>query len=81
MLAGYHAASRATRSDWVPLVERSIRLAGVRLVQTMIEHGHGSEEDFRLAEGALMPWTLRFLAEARSFGLELAEAAEAEVQS
>ena len=74
MLEGYRAAARLALASWVPLLQRSVRLAGVRMVQTMIEQGHVSDEELSRAEAALIPWSVRFLTHAPAIGFWLANA-------
>jgi len=74
MLAGYRAASDFEIESWAWMLRRSVRLAGVRLVQTMIEQGHVSDDELQKAETRLMPWCVRFLTSAPAIAAELAHA-------
>jgi len=74
MLAGYRAASDFEIESWAWMLQRSVRLAGVRLVQTMIEQGHVSDDELQKAETRLMPWCVRFLTSAPAIAAELARA-------
>ena len=77
ILAGYRAAARPfPTSVWAEFVEQSVQLAGMRLVQSIIEHGHASSQDLQRAEAALLPSSLRFLLQSRAVGRGLARASE-----
>lgn len=82
ILAGYRAASRLAAPSWASLLESSVRLAGVRLIQTIIEHGHASGQDLHHAEAVLLPWAIRFLEGAHTLGVTLgAQAAQPAFQA
>ena len=75
-LRAYRTRSAITDASWPALVVRSVRLAGVRLVQTMVEYGHGSPGEFTAARDALIPWLAVLLDHPEPIGLDLAEAAQ-----
>jgi hypothetical protein len=60
ILAGYYTTARLTQPQWAALIQRSLRLAGVRLVQTIIEYDYAVGQQTASAEAALMPWTTWF---------------------
>ena len=74
--APYRARSAASEAAWPAFVVRCVRLAGVRLVQTIVEYGHGSPGDFVAARDALIPWLAVWLDHPEPIGLDLAEAAQ-----
>ncbi|MCC6262368.1 MAG: aminoglycoside phosphotransferase family protein [Bryobacterales bacterium] len=63
-LAAYHRAIRPTPQEWRGLLERSLRCAGIRLVQSVIEISHDSEPALFQAEQMLLPAIHAFLIEA-----------------
>ena len=73
VLAGYRDRANPEAGPWRELLRRSVRLAAVRLVQALVEHGHGSGDDLPSAEAALMPWVTDWLARAPAIGAALAE--------
>lgn len=66
-LSAYRAEIRPTPDVWLALLERSVRFAGIRLVQTVIEHGHGSGGGLFQAEYLLLPAIHAFLGRAPLF--------------
>lgn len=72
-LAGYRAAAGAR--DWQPLIERSVVLAGVRLVQTLVEHAHQGAGWLAATEPVLLPWAAALLAAPDAIVAELARGA------
>lgn len=76
VLAGYRERANLEAGPWRELLRRSVRLAAVRLVQALVEHGHGSGDTLPSAEAALMPWVASWLAGAPAIGAALAEDTE-----
>lgn len=76
LLGGYRDALQPEAAGWSALLERSIRLAGIRLVQTVIEYAHASPADAAQAERAFMPWSGWFLAHAQRATVALADAVD-----
>ena len=72
VLGGYWNVARPAEDAWRALMRRSARLAGIRLVQTVIEHGHESERELRSAEAVLAPWVMNMLDHASMIGDALA---------
>lgn len=62
--AAYHGAVRPAPQEWQSRMERSLRSAGIRLVQSVIEIGHDSEPALLQAEQMLLPAMHAFLFEA-----------------
>jgi aminoglycoside phosphotransferase (APT) family kinase protein len=77
-LRAYRASAMTDDASWPAFVIRSVRLAGVRLVQTMVEYGHGSDEEFAAAREALVPWLALWFDQPEAIGLDLAESARLE---
>ena len=69
-LGGYRV--EATPPGWLDLLERAVRLAGVRLVQSLVEYGHVSREFLAAQEPLLLPWAIHMLAGAPEMVSELA---------
>jgi len=61
LLAGYAAVAQSTSEEWTQLLTRSVRLAGVRLVQTILEHGHVSPAEIDTVATSLLPWSQQFM--------------------
>jgi aminoglycoside phosphotransferase (APT) family kinase protein len=57
ILSGYYVTARPPREVWAALMKRSLRLAGVRLVQTIIEYEYAFGRETAAVESALMPWS------------------------
>ncbi len=72
VVAGYHAVARPSEPAWRHLMTRSVRLSAIRLVQTIMEYGHESDDVLDQAAALLEPWTLFLLQDARRIGHELA---------
>ncbi|MFM7235955.1 MAG: phosphotransferase family protein [Cyanobium sp.] len=67
-MALFHTALRSYRlvhpsppPEWAGLLERSVRLAGIRLVQTVLEMGLFSEESMEQGLTLLLPWIRHLL--------------------
>lgn len=60
-LAGYRAVLPLPEREWAALLQRSVRLAGIRLVQTVLEMGFFSEESMQQGEALLVPWIRHLL--------------------
>jgi Ser/Thr protein kinase RdoA (MazF antagonist) len=71
LLAGYRESAGLSEAEWVQRLERSARLAGVRLLQTVLEMGHLSADDLAQGEAVLLPWTRYLLQQAQAFATEL----------
>jgi aminoglycoside phosphotransferase (APT) family kinase protein len=76
ILTGYRKSVSLDRSRWASLAERGVRMAGVRLVQTIIEYGYASSEDLGVAEAQLAPWMIFFLTQAPEVASRLTGATE-----
>lgn len=63
-LSAYLGEIRPMPDAWNALLGRSVLLAGIRLVQTVIEHGHSSVADLLQAERLLLPAISGFLGRA-----------------
>lgn len=59
--AGYRAALPLQELEWAALLQRTVRLAGLRLVQTVLEMGFFSEESMEQGAALLLPWTRHLL--------------------
>lgn len=62
--AAYRGEVRQTPEEWRGRMERSLRCAGIRLTQTVIEFGHDSVPELIRAERLLLPAIRTFLVEA-----------------
>ena len=71
-LEGYDREAQSPRPEWAALVRRSVPMAGVRLVQTLVEYGHGSEANLNAIEPVLAPWIEAFLVDGEAIGSGLA---------
>jgi hypothetical protein len=67
-MAHFHTAVRSYRTvhplpplEWAGLLERSVRLAAIRLVQTVLEMGIFSEESMEQGIALLLPWIRHLL--------------------
>jgi hypothetical protein len=69
-LGGYRAL--ATAASWPELLQRSVWLAGVRLVQSLVEYGQLGRELLAAQEPVLLPWAAHLLAGAPEIVAELA---------
>ena len=70
-LGGYRASAAPAPGRWSDLVERSVRLAGLRLVQALIECGHQGAELLAAMEPALLPWAVELLGGSPAIASEL----------
>lgn len=75
LLAGYREAACLSETEWDQRLERSVRLAGVRLLQTLLEIGHFSTDGLTQGEAVLLPWTRYLLQQAEAFAGELLQPA------
>ncbi|MCU1408108.1 MAG: hypothetical protein JWM23_188 [Microbacteriaceae bacterium] len=71
-LAGYRSGAAPAPDAWQALVERGTTLAGVRLVQTLVEFGHQGAEVLAAVEPVLLPWASTLLNAPRTIVSELA---------
>lgn len=76
LLSGYLTSSSLDTFSWASLIERSVRMAGVRLVQTIIEHGYTSPDELQMAEARLAPWMILFLTRTQDVAGRLVNASE-----
>lgn len=60
-LGGYRASAPLTPDAWWSLMQRSVALSGVRLVQTLVEFGHHDEATLRAMTPILLPWATHLL--------------------
>ena len=67
-LRAYRAASGASAARWRALLARSLPMAGVRMVQTLIEYGAMSPPLQAAMEPILLPWALDLFAGERGRG-------------
>lgn len=74
-LAAYRRTSGLGDAGWRRLLACATRLAGIRLVQSMIEQGHDAPEQLHAAESALRPWSEHLLARAPGIGRNLEQGA------
>ncbi len=75
ILIGYHTAARPALQVWAALTQRSLRLAGVRLIQTIIEHEYAFPQQTAGVEAALMPWSTWLLDASPAIAPQVAQAA------
>ncbi|HYZ86629.1 MAG TPA: aminoglycoside phosphotransferase family protein [Bryobacteraceae bacterium] len=61
ILRGYHRTAKPPLHQWASLIDRSLRLAGVRMIQTVIEYDYAVAQDFPKTETSLMPWSTWFI--------------------
>ncbi len=61
LLAGYREEARMEPDGWRRLIERSLRLGGVRLVQSLGEHGHMGAESLATVYPLLLPLSAELL--------------------
>lgn len=69
-LGGYRAI--APEHAWPDLAARSVALAGVRLVQTLVEYGHQGADHLAAIEPLLLPWAVELLRAPPAIVAELA---------
>jgi Ser/Thr protein kinase RdoA (MazF antagonist) len=72
LLAAYRHELDAAPSDWLSLLDLSVRMAAVRLVQGLVEIGHVHPYEMEAAEPVLIEWSAELLADARHVARELA---------
>lgn len=70
-LGAYRRTAGLGDAGWRRLLASATRLAGVRLVQSMIEQGYDAPEQLHAAESALRPWSEHLLADAPGIGRTL----------
>lgn len=71
-LGSYRQRTPSSISEWIALVQLGVAMAGVRLVQTLVEYAHAGEGHLANAEPILLPWIEALLSEAPTIGAELA---------
>jgi hypothetical protein len=71
-LAGYRAVAAPLPQDWRRLIRRSVALAGIRLVQTLIEYGYSGAQLLPSMKAILLPWSALLLSEPLAIIDELA---------
>lgn len=71
-LDGYRREAPSPPPEWAALIGRSVAMAGVRLVQTLVEYGHGSEAHLNAIEPILVPWIEALLSDGEAIGSALA---------
>ncbi len=64
LLGGYRDAAQLDPEEWQALLLRSIRFAGIRLVQAIIEYGYSAEAELPRAEETLVPWAAQMVGDA-----------------
>jgi aminoglycoside phosphotransferase (APT) family kinase protein len=72
VLEGYCEVARLAPAAWEGMIERSIRLGGVRLGQSMLEHGYNGAPDLEAAAQLLWPWMMHLVDGASALGPRLA---------
>lgn len=75
-LGGYRTAAALPEEEWTRLVRRSVALAGVRLVQALVEYGHQGAAFLAPIEPVLLPWAATLLGAPHAIVSELAHARE-----
>jgi aminoglycoside phosphotransferase (APT) family kinase protein len=75
-LRGYFDGLQPDTRTWTALLERSVRLAGVRLVQTTVEYAHTGAAEAAKAEGVLMPWSNWLLTHTQAGAVDLGRGLE-----
>ncbi len=73
-LGGYKTTAALGESEWTELVGRSVALAGVRLVQSLVEYGHLGAGFLAPMEPVLLPWAVTLLEAPEAIVSELARA-------
>jgi hypothetical protein len=76
LLGGYRDAARLDAAGWQALLLRSVRFAGIRLVQAIIEYGYSAEAEMPRAEETLVPWAAQMVGDAPGVAAALTQQME-----
>ena len=77
-LAGYRSVAAPAPQEWRGLIQRSVALTGIRLVQTLLEYGYDGAHLLPSMKPILLPWSALLLSEPPALVNELAGSGRSE---